>query len=444
MARHGAAVRSALASQASAYAATNAGRQKTDSRLTVPFDVLFSEAAVGRDAMPEIPAHLAVEWGDGRVEEFVLALTLLDPVSAAARTGGDTYVVLDPSRFYDEQSVSTVEATSLTTGEVVEAALVEDDEVLAVVEGDPDSDIAVVEAISVVQFDENLTAFGDQEYYDSLIPPHCDEPDIGRSGCGSSGSGGSGGSGGGTNPPQVTTTYLTLRSLRVSDNLDRGSAEIQMHLQKGDDFGRYYSKYNNLRFDYHKVYGWENYPDHPTGDTFGGAKSWNPVPLPALDRLRWYDVPDVNYDDRDYSFTDLEIYDDISGLYPGVPSYFQGPFEEAGGLPLVPLTDDNAHWRGIMTEDDGEVDRLRRPSDNWRGDVHTYDFQTGQYNRNYTRMRAQDCGLACPFTEDDIFTGNAFRRANYDNAFLAGNLEAARDGNRMRFGVKTVALPPAP
>jgi hypothetical protein len=171
------------------------------------------------------------------------------------------------------------------------------------------------------------------------------------------------------------------------------------------------------------------------------------VPLPALSRLRWYDVPDVNYDDRDYSFTDLEIYDDVSGLYPNTPPIFQGPFDEAGGLPLVPLTDDNAHWRGIMTEDDGEVDRLRRPSDNWRGDVHMYDFRTGQYNRDYTRMRAQDCGLSCPLTEDDIFADNAFRRANLYNAYLqstGGLIEAARDGNRFEFGTKTVAYPEAP
>jgi hypothetical protein len=259
MARHGAAVRSALASQASAYAASSTARKRQDAHLTVPFDALFAEAGAARGAMPDIPAHLAVEWGDGRVEQFVLALTLPDPAGAAARRGGDTYVVLDPSRFYDEATVSTVEATSLTTGEVAEATLVEDDEVLAVVAGDPDSDIAVIEAISVTQFDEELVAFGDQEYYDSLIPPApCDETDIGRGGCDGGGSGGSGG--GGTNPPQVTTTYLTLRTLRVSDNRDKGSAEVQMHLQKTDDFGSYFSKFNNLRFDYHRVWGWENYP----------------------------------------------------------------------------------------------------------------------------------------------------------------------------------------
>ena len=447
---HAPAVRSAVAEHLNSRRAAGKERHKNEPTEAISFDDLFAHAGQARTGDPDIPAHLAITNADGSVEQFVLALRPLGGASALARSGGDTYVALDPDRFYgDEQELTVIDVTSSSTGEVVEASLIidpADPDAYIEVSGDPDASVLVVEAIPVVSVDPAKPYFGDDEYGDSLLPPPpCDdEPVRLMGGCDD---GGGGGTSGGTTPAPPTTTYLTLRVLRIADNHDTGSAEVQMHLQRQDNFDARYSAFNNRRFDFARFIDWEGYPNTPPDSPIFGPGNWNPVPLPALGILRWYDAVDVNSHDTDYDFTNRRVYDDHAyGDVPYIRADFQPAdgWNEPGGMPLVPLTDDNAKWRGIMVEDDSRVDRLNRSEEVWSGNAHTFSFQTGQYASTNTRMRSGgSCGAFC--NGDEIFTENAFRAANRDNVRNLSNggsqpIPAMRGDWRFEFGMKTVTL----
>ena len=219
-----------------------------------------------------------------------------------------------------------------------------------------------------------------------------------------------------------------------------------MHLQKTDSFAGAYSVYNNLRFDYHRFTSWGGYRSTPPTSALFGSGNSNPVPPPALGLLRWYNAQDVNSHDVDYDFTNRRVFDDRnygSVPYNGADFYPNDGWVEPGGIPLVPLTDDNAKWRGIMVEDDDRVGRFSTGYNQWSDDVQTFSFVTGQYANTNTKIRSTgSCGgLFC--NDDDVFTQNAFRSANLFNVDRLSDggsipIDARRNGWKFVFELKNV------
>ncbi len=361
---------------------------------------------------PSQSSHVQVTLEDGDVEEYIVGVEWLSDrdgrTSNPDATVGNTYVMLDPSRFYEEPEPGAgsldVTAMPLSGSRSGPATAIFDDGTLNV-PSDPNAAFLVVVPIPVRR-----------------PRPPCNPPDDGGGGepdpgCSWSYSGGSsnggnnnsGGNnnGGGSSGPDL---WLALRQLRLNHNYDGDSwvnakQEVQMSMQPTDDFSREYNK--RLDFAWDEAF-WTGLPDPGFVPSTMEYVEFTPG-------IRyWYEVPDVDYAGEDYDFDlILKYVCDYNSFWLCNPGFVTG----ISDFPLVQLSGSSAYWRGLHVEDDGDVnDFRRREGGPWEGDVETFDFATGGYSTMLTKHEADGCGWLVLCSSDRVFGDSGFRRANLANA----------------------------
>ena len=221
------------------------------------------DAVLLRDALAGAPSktgtdapssHIVITDGDH--QEFLL--TLEHPTSSAAKSGVDTYVVLDPEVFHPdpdpdgESPVRIFPGTNLATGEEVEIVASADG---VVADGAPVEDVLLVGVVPII----------DPDMPGGIPPPPCDWDDphtdcTGGTGGGGNGSGdddddgGDGGSGTPTFDYYSPHPYLGLRQLRVDESHDDGKflwsdkQEVHLTSASGDNYATPFPQRNTRRF----------------------------------------------------------------------------------------------------------------------------------------------------------------------------------------------------
>lgn len=363
------------------------------------------------NSLVDLSSHIRIIDDDGDIEEFELILQphygsyQISNSSPVALSADNTWLALGPDRFYVQEDAEGNEIWPVN----FPAVSLDDPGREIVVTLDRDGKLTWP---SGIQGKSNSTSSGNQMIYvDNLanLKSCSSGSDTQIESCG--GGGGGGGSGTPRNDPNrfvnseiKTASFLALKTIRLdgTGDGDKGS-ELQMHVEPYSSYNEKFKKNWNFVFDHKRgmtnrplwfddfslrgiiVNGYRLYNDL-SGELRSSATSVfsdrNTRTFAADSRI--YETPDVNFENRDYNFTNMR-----SWSYLFLPTFESG-YSEGSRLnyfPIVPLG--NFAWRVLLMEDDR---KYPYQSGNGRTtlahNVWTFNMSNGNYNNIYTKVSA--------------------------------------------------------
>lgn len=225
--------------------------------------------------------------------------------------------------------------------------------------------------------------------------------------------------------------YLALSKVRLQNARETGAAEIVMSVQGTDNFSANYPNRWSFFFDNRTV---SNITWKSVLSLFAtlneGEEAQNAIerafPNGVISKTRRqqgadgaaYEVPDVNYANRIYYFTNMKSWG-LKGKNDGAAANY---------FPVLPLG--SASYRLMLLEKDKlfpwgsyKYFSRRRKSDPWVGTVQTFDASTGSYSSVTTRHANKSHKWG---SSDDVILESGVRRLNTTNVLnrMGGDLNS--------------------
>ncbi len=381
-----------------------------------------------------LSSHIRVTDKEGKAEDFVLGIRhyVEDGRKYSKQTGSgvsedNTWVALDPDRFYLEDDESGEEIWPIT----FEAVHVGDaDRVLSVTFGKEGIVSAKEKGRSKMVSDPSLL------FVDSvpMLEQPCDDPSMIIT-CDENGGSGPVGDGERNNDwsrgPDTGThggndTYFVIKSMRLAATGDGGGAsELQLFIKKDDNYQNNMPVSYKYRFD--KVVRYDPVSTLITHNSIidGGDQGW-----PYYIK---YKVPDINNKGQDYDFN-ITRYDLKFGTYVS---------SKVDYFPLINLSQQGGTWRFVLSDDDKDYpDFSQRRSSSYAGNIQTFHMDTGTWAPVYTGFTTRSHTYG---SSDDPIQESGVRRVNevnLDKRISNGNSFTTikwygSDSFRYTFGKKT-------